>query len=270
MKMSSLFRKAAKWTRKQREVSGKSKVGTLSIEPVIIEKFADCAEVSFAIVLLSADDEGRSRDASSDPVGLNALQLPTNQAAYGDLETRRFTAVGFGQPDRWTKAHEILRESPNAEFYFSYASALVPRGCLEIWLAQIRGRRPRMEVRFVTARDELNRALEACPEDACLLSVLGIIDADLGHKEEAIREAKQAAELLPISKDAWEGPRIVSNLAVVFAWTNKLDLAFQQLAISVNTHGGVSYGELKLDPAWDPLRNDPRFEKILAELAPKE
>jgi hypothetical protein len=62
----------------------------------------------------------------------------------------------------------------------------------------------------------------------------------------------------------------VSNLAVVFAWTNKLDLAFQQLAISVNTPGGVSYGELKLDPAWDPLRADSRFDKLLSQLAPKK
>ena len=63
----------------------------------------------------------------------------------------------------------------------------------------------------MTARDELNRAVQACSEDAALLSVLGIIDAALGRKEEAIQEAKHATELLPISKDTWEGPRIVSK-----------------------------------------------------------
>ena len=127
-----------------------------------------------------------------------------------------------------------------------------------------------MQTRFVTSRDELNRKVEARPEDAGLLSVLGLIDAALGHEEKAIHEAKHATEILPISKDAWEGPRLVCNLAVVYAWTNELDLAFQHLVISVDTPGEVSYGELKLDPAWDPLRKDPRFDKLLAELAPRE
>jgi hypothetical protein len=76
--------------------------------------------------------------------------------------------------------------------------------------------------------------------------------------------------MLPILKDAVEGPPLVSRLALVYAWTNEPDLAFQELTISVKTPGGVHYGELKLDPAWDPLRNDPRFPKLLAELAPKD
>jgi len=62
----------------------------------------------------------------------------------------------------------------------------------------------------------------------------------------------------------------VSNLALVYAWANELDLAFQELTISVKTPGGVHYGELKLDPAWDPLREDPRFDKSLMQLAPKD
>lgn len=76
--------------------------------------------------------------------------------------------------------------------------------------------------------------------------------------------------MLPISKDAVEGPPLVSNLALVYAWTNEPNLAFQELTISVKTPGGVFYGELKLDPAWDLLRKDPRFGKLLAQLAPKE
>jgi hypothetical protein len=75
--------------------------------------------------------------------------------------------------------------------------------------------------------------------------------------------------MLPISKDAVEGAPPVTKLALVYAWTNEPDVAFQQLAISVKTPGGVHYGELKLDPAWDPLRKDPRFDKLLAELVPR-
>ena len=60
------------------------------------------------------------------------------------------------------------------------------------------------------------------------------------------------------------------GLATVYAWTNEPDLAFQELDVSPKTPRGVSYGELKLDPDWDPLRTDPRFNKLLAQLAPKE
>jgi hypothetical protein len=81
-------------------------------------------------------------------------------------------------------------------------------------------------------------------------------------------EAKRAVETLPISRDAMAGPFLVINLAIVYARTNEPDLAFQNLAISAKMPGGVSYGELKLDPAWDPLRNDPRFDQLLAQLAP--
>jgi hypothetical protein len=69
-------------------------------------------------------------------------------------------------------------------------------------------------------------------------------------------------------KDALAGTALVDNLAAVYAWTNEPDLAFQALDVSIKTTGGISYGELKLDPDWDPLRTDPRFDKLLAQLAP--
>jgi hypothetical protein len=65
-------------------------------------------------------------------------------------------------------------------------------------------------------------------------------------------------------------PSLVTNLALVYAWTNQPELAFQVLAVSVKTPNGILYGDLKLDPAWDPLRKDPRFDKLLAELAPRD
>jgi hypothetical protein len=76
--------------------------------------------------------------------------------------------------------------------------------------------------------------------------------------------------MLPISVDAYDGSSFVYNLAAVYALTNEANLAFDQLAILVKTPGGLGYGQLKLDPAWDPLRKDPRFDKLLAELAPRD
>jgi hypothetical protein len=102
------------------------------------------------------------------------------------------------------------------------------------------------------------------------MSVLALTNAALGCKEDAIQEGRRAVEMLPISKDTVEGPPLVSKLALVYAWTNEPDLAFQELAISVESPGGVHYGELQLDPAWDPLREDRRFAELLAKLAPKK
>jgi hypothetical protein len=96
-----------------------------------------------------------------------------------------------------------------------------------------------------------------------------LIDAGLGRKEEALREGRQAMELLPIEKDAVNGIHIIENFAIIAAWTGEKDLACEQLAIAARLPGYVSYGQLKLLPWWDPLRGEPRFEKIVASLAPK-
>ena len=112
-------------------------------------------------------------------------------------------------------AKEILSTSSNDEFYFSYGLAVVPRACLQIWLTLLERGHSAMDARFAVARDQLKRKIEAHPEDAELWSALGMIDAALGNNREAIGEAKGATEMLPISKDSWDGPSLVSNLAVV-------------------------------------------------------
>jgi predicted Zn-dependent protease len=78
--------------------------------------------------------------------------------------------------------------------------------------------------------DQLYRKVEVHPEDSALLSVLGLIDAAFGRAKEAMNEAKRAVEMLPIYKDAWDGPCLVYNLAAVYGLTNKPSLAFEQLA----------------------------------------
>jgi len=96
-----------------------------------------------------------------------------------------------------------------------------------------------------------------------------MIDAALGHKEDAIREGRRAVELLPVTKDAIIGPLLVQDLALIYAWTGEKDLAFEQLNMATRIPGYLSYGQLRLHPYWDSLRGDPRFDKIVASLAPK-
>jgi TolB-like protein len=121
---------------------------------------------------------------------------------------------------------------------------------------------------FQSARAIEEKTVREQPGYAPAWSRLGLIDAALGRKAEAISEGRRACELLPIAKDSIDAPSYITSLAVIYAWTGEKDLAFEQLALSAQTTGGINYGELKLNPQWDALRGDPRFDKILASLAP--
>jgi tetratricopeptide (TPR) repeat protein len=123
---------------------------------------------------------------------------------------------------------------------------------------------------FNTARFEQEKTVQAQPNYGPPVCVLGLVDAALGRKEEALREGQRAVELLPVEKDAINGPLMIEYLAMIAAWVGDKDLACEQLAAAVRSSNSPRYGELKLLPFWDPLRGDPRFEKIVASLAPKE
>jgi TolB-like protein/Tfp pilus assembly protein PilF len=122
---------------------------------------------------------------------------------------------------------------------------------------------------FTSARSEQEKIIGVEPNYGPALCVLGLIDAGLGRKEEALREGSRAVDLLPMKKDAVGGAEIVKYLAAIAACANEKGLANEQLAIVADRPSSISYGQLKLLPFWDPLRGDPRFEKIVASLAPK-
>jgi TolB-like protein/class 3 adenylate cyclase/Flp pilus assembly protein TadD len=122
---------------------------------------------------------------------------------------------------------------------------------------------------LIAGRAEQEKIIQAQPNYGPALCVLGLIDAGLGRKEEALREGWHAVELLPAKKDALGGMEIVKYLAIIAAWIGDKNLACEQLAIVIRRPSPISYGQLKLLPFWDPLRGDPRFEKIVASLAPK-
>ena len=123
---------------------------------------------------------------------------------------------------------------------------------------------------FATARREQEKAVLTQPNYGPAVCVLGLIDASLGRREEALREGRRAVELVSAEKDAINAAIMIKYLAMIAAWTGDKDLACEQLAIAIRSPGSLSYGQLKLMPFWDPLRGDPRFEKIVASLAPRE
>jgi serine/threonine protein kinase/Tfp pilus assembly protein PilF len=123
---------------------------------------------------------------------------------------------------------------------------------------------------FTAARAEQQKVIQANESYGPPLCVMGLIDAGLGRKEEALREGRRAVELLPVEKDPINGIAMVKYLAVIAAWVGDKDLACEQLAVAIHPPSRLTYGELKLLPFWDPLRGDPRFEKIVASLAPTQ
>jgi TolB-like protein/class 3 adenylate cyclase/Flp pilus assembly protein TadD len=135
--------------------------------------------------------------------------------------------------------------------------------------ARVFGEADRAQTAFTSARAIEEKIVGEQPAYAPAWSRLGLIDAALGRKDEAIQAGRRACELLPRTKDALDGASYIKNLAMIYAWVGEKDLALEQLAKCAQIPGGVTYGELKLYPQWDSLRNDPRFEKIVASVAPK-
>lgn len=144
-----------------------------------------------------------------------------------------------------------------------------PRAWCEGVAAQVRGDKVAARAAFTSALNEAAKLTADQPDYAEALCVLGMADAALGHKEDAIREGRRAVELLPATKDAIIGPKLVQYLSLIYAWTGEKDLALEHLAEAARMPGYLSYGHLRLHPYWDPLRGDPRFDKIVASLAPK-
>ena len=136
-------------------------------------------------------------------------------------------------------------------------------------VAQMRGDKAAAHAAFTSTRPEAAKLVAEQPDYPEGLCVLGMADAALGHKDDAIREGRRAVELLPVTKDSIVGALLVKNLALIYAWTGEKDLACEQLSIVAKLPSSLSYGELRLHPYWDPLRGDPRFDKIVASLAPK-
>ena len=93
--------------------------------------------------------------------------------------------------------------------------------------------------------------------------MLALIDAALGRKDDALKEGRRALKLLPISKDAYDGPVIATNLAVILTQVGENDLAIEQLGSLVKVPNGPTPGTLRVEPEWDALRGNPRFEKLL-------
>jgi serine/threonine-protein kinase len=235
-----------------------------------LRRFSEAAAAWDRVVLIAPDDS-----------------IPRVWRALVDLESRADTEPGH------KAIQNIVATDPGAVdaiaerwFYFALCrrdaveitSALaslplevlawkvaVPRSFFEGLAARARNDAAGAETAFTAARVTMEKIVRKQPDYAQVLCTLGMIDAALGHKEDALREGRRAVELSPITKDAVSGAEMLTNLAIIYAWVGEKDLAIKQLEEVVRIPSDLSYGQLRLHPFWDPLRGDPRFEKIAEE-----
>jgi TolB-like protein/Tfp pilus assembly protein PilF len=140
-------------------------------------------------------------------------------------------------------------------------------------LARMTKHEARARSAFEAARAQQEKIVQAQPDYGPALCVLGLIDAALGRKDLALDEGRRAIGLTPLEKDVVNGSRVLQYFAITATWAADKEFALQQLEAGLRAPAAsqmLSYGALKLLPFWDPLRGDPRFEKIVESLAPKE
>jgi serine/threonine protein kinase/tetratricopeptide (TPR) repeat protein len=148
---------------------------------------------------------------------------------------------------------------------FSYQQWYIPRELLQ---AQIQGymKQPeRQKALFNAARTILEGDVRDHPDDPRMLSSLGICLAGLGRADEAVREGKRAVDLVPLSVEALNTPYRMQDLALIYTMVGKEEAAIDMLGELLKIFSPVTVPMLRLDPAWNPLRGNPRFQKLLAE-----
>jgi TolB-like protein/Tfp pilus assembly protein PilF len=193
-------------------------------------------------------------------------KYPEMEFAGGQTPWRIWMAM---LDQNYDDAERFLTSSPRQDFQDIDFSFYFPKSWYQGMIARAKGDSVSATAAFRECRDILAQRLVVKPEHARTIAVLAQADANLGDKDLAIREAQHAIDLMPISKDIYDGALVLEGLAQVYAWTGDRDHAIELVQKLVNMPGYTNYARLKLHPLWAPLRGDPRFEKIVNSLGPK-
>jgi TolB-like protein/Flp pilus assembly protein TadD len=138
-----------------------------------------------------------------------------------------------------------------------------PRLWYEGLIARGRGDDESAQRAFAEAQAIVEADLVKTPDDAKVVAMLGLVNAMRGRFDEAVAAGRRAVEMLPIAKDAYDGPLIAAKLAVIYAQAGEIDRAIELLRELIAVPNGPTPGTLRVEPEWDPLRGDPRFETFL-------
>jgi tetratricopeptide (TPR) repeat protein len=169
----------------------------------------------------------------------------------------------------YAEAERALADSPRQDFQDIDLSFYFPKSWYRAMIARAKGDSAGATAAFRECREILAQRLIVKPEHARTIAVLAQVDANLGQKDLAIGEAQHAIDLMPTSKDIYDGALVLEGLAQVYTWSGERDRAIELVQKLVTMPSYINYARLKLHPLWSPLRGDPRFEKIVASLAPK-
>jgi tetratricopeptide (TPR) repeat protein len=187
---------------------------------------------------------------------------PENIDPNGTITLSRYNVKMYER--KFQELIEILQRSP-AEKSRGETSAPISKEFLQATVYAAMKDEARARASYLIAREKAEKAVQETPEDGPRHALLGLIYAGLGRCEEAKAEAKRAVDLLPETKDAFDGPILVITRARIHMMCGDLDNAFALLDRSLQTPSGVTIHELRLDPIWDPLRADPRFQQMLTK-----
>ena len=245
-----------------------------------LRRYSEVKATYQRVLEITPDDVGAAGDLASTDFQWRGDTVPFHQF-IDRLRTERPASVAdaagnwfecaLAEHD-WTAAEQALSALGSSPFW-NDGSIQLRRQFGEGLLARAMHDKARAQNAFTAARQKQEELVEKQKDYGPSLCVLGLIDAALGNKDAALQEGRRAMELLPVQKDSHGGQALMAYFALIAAWAGEKDLALQQLATTASTPGAsniASYGTLKLSPFWDPLRGDPRFDKIVASFAPKE
>jgi TolB-like protein/Tfp pilus assembly protein PilF len=203
---------------------------------------------------------------NSKPVREVLASSPDMDIAGGQTPARMLFALLDGN---YAEAERVLAASPLTDFQDIDFSFYYPKAWFEAIVAQERGDSAEALHALRSTRAILAQRLIIKPEHARTIAVLAQVDARLGQKDLALQEAKHAIDLMPISKDIYDGGLVLEGLAQVYTWSGEHDRAIDLLQQLVAMPSYINYARLKFHPLWKPLRGNPRFEAIVASLATK-
>jgi tetratricopeptide (TPR) repeat protein len=189
-------------------------------------------------------------------------------AGYDPAGATTSTRINLALYERDAAAAAKILTASKLEQFVGSTGSLLPRSWFEGLIARAQDDPQKASDAFTAARLKIQAKVHEQPDDGALLAMLGLVDAGLSHKEQAVAEGRRAVELRPISNDALDGAVVIGNLAMIYAWVGDNDSAIEQLSFLAKTPGGPDYGQLRFDPAWDSLRNDIRFTRMVEGLRP--
>jgi tetratricopeptide (TPR) repeat protein len=242
-----------------------------------MRRYGEADRIGCRALALSPHDNGLRLFLASQPlceradtqplrIELNAILSENPDAAPSLWEDLWSCAIA----ERDLAAAERALATTPPEGTRGYLGFIVPREWYVAYTARTFNRPETARAAFTATRAIVEKQLRDNPDNGLTWSLLGAVKAALGEKQEAIAAGQRACELWPLSKEPAWGVRTLRHLAMIYAWVGERDLALQQLSLYAGQPSFfVDYGDLKLNPDWDPLRGDPRFEKIVASLAPK-